>query len=134
MPYVHPVVIVTVSVLRRQRQVGAILCQLDLRKKAAVENEDYDTAKLIKVEMDKLRSGPSYVYSDHDKGMDQMGAPGGGGAFGGRCPNVIKGASPGDPPATTPWFTPWGGGWVKDLSVSGIRQIVALRCKEIEVI
>jgi len=55
---------------------------------AAVDNEDYDTAKLIKAEMDKLRAGLSYG-SDHqalDRGMG-----GGGGGFGGghRPANVV---------------------------------------------
>ena len=38
-------------------QVGARMAKLELRKKAAVDKEDYDTAKVIKAEMDKLRAG-----------------------------------------------------------------------------
>ncbi len=38
-------------------QVGARMAKLELRKKAAVDKEDYDSAKVIKAEMDKLRAG-----------------------------------------------------------------------------
>jgi hypothetical protein len=33
------------------------MAKLELRKKAAVDKEDYDSAKVIKAEMDKLRAG-----------------------------------------------------------------------------
>ncbi len=36
--------------------VGQKIAQLEARKRAAVEKEDYDTAKLIKAVMDKLRA------------------------------------------------------------------------------
>lgn len=36
--------------------VGQKIAQLEARKRAAVEKEDYDTAKLIKVDIDKLRA------------------------------------------------------------------------------
>lgn len=36
--------------------VGQKIAQLEARKRAAVEKEDYDTAKAIKVDIDKLRA------------------------------------------------------------------------------
>ena len=36
--------------------VGQKIAQLELRKRAAVEREDYDTAKQLKADMDKLRA------------------------------------------------------------------------------
>ena len=46
--------------MRGGAQVGARMAKLELRKKVAVENEDYDTAKTIKAEIDKLRSAIAY--------------------------------------------------------------------------
>jgi hypothetical protein len=95
MPYVHLAVTVTVSAAERVgvHQVGARMAKLELRKKAAVENEDYDTAKLIKVEMDKLRAGLSYASDPHGGGAGDARATGGGGGNGGygghRPANVV---------------------------------------------
>ena len=36
------------------------MAKLELRKKAAVDKEDYDTAKVIKAEMDKLSRRLTY--------------------------------------------------------------------------
>eukprot|EP00798_Chlamydomonas_sp_ICE-L_P028474 gene28474-31624_t len=42
--------------IERLRVVGQKIAQLEARKRAAVEREDYDEAKLIKADMDKLRA------------------------------------------------------------------------------
>jgi len=65
------------------RQVGARMAKLELRKKAAVDHEDYDTAKLIKAEMDKLRAGLRFLLTKRAlKGEIKRSARGGGGLEG----------------------------------------------------
>lgn len=90
--------------IERLKVVGQKIAQLEARKRAAVEKEDYDTAKLIKADIDKLRSAgegaamqtaggggggknPDEIFNRVLKGgvrnsinSSQGGAPGGGGA------------------------------------------------------
>ena len=50
------------EVLARLRQTGLLLRELEDRKKAAVQNEDYDAAKALKMEIDRLRGGPAWRF------------------------------------------------------------------------
>lgn len=42
--------------IERLKQIGMQLRQLDERKNVAIQNEDYDSANIIKIEIDKLRN------------------------------------------------------------------------------
>lgn len=42
--------------MERLRAVGSKIAQLEARKRVAVEREDYDMAKALKVDIDKLRA------------------------------------------------------------------------------